>query len=97
MNIKTYLTCALFAASSSMAFAGDQECPTDMVNFWKNFAYKMESHDAVPKFLLDNGCFRGKNTTDFHVFMTERFDQPEKPELVDNLYMQLSWTNGYTY
>lgn len=95
MTIKSILLCCTLAASGAAMAGPDNPCPAEMVNFWKNFANKMDNPDAVPRFLLQNNCFRAVGTTDFPVLTVERLNNPDHQELVDRLYAQLAWTDGY--
>lgn len=95
MTIKPILlTCTLLAGTNALA-AQNTECPVELVNYWKNFATKMDNPDAVPRFLLENNCFRAVGTTQFPVLASERLDNPGQQELVDKLYAQLTWTSGH--
>ena len=102
MFIKASGLCALLLCLPLIAYAApdSSKCPTEKVNFWKNYtinAVNAVNGDMIPRFLLDNDCFRARVTTDFHAFMLLRLDNPEQDELVDLLYTQLSWTDGYDY
>ena len=66
-------------------------CPADLVNFWKNFAVNTDNYSAIPEFLLRNECFRARVSTEFHTAMVNRFDNPDDPQYVDQLYAQLDW------
>ena len=99
MNLKIISLSALLLTLSLAALAAPDatKCPADKVNFWKNYAVSADNGDVVPRFLLNNNCFRARVTTDFHSIMLKRLDNPDQDELVDQLFTQLSWTNGYDY
>lgn len=77
--------------SGSLALADDKQCPTDLVEHWKAFAVHTENADAIPRFLLDNGCLDVKGSTDFPQLTQQRLDYPEQAELVEQMYARLNW------
>ena len=76
-----------------------KDCPTELVNFWQKFS---QDNDAktMPGFLVVNDCVAANNLekeTDFYITTQKRFDKPDNEKLVDQLYTNLSWTDGYSY
>lgn len=75
-----------------MLVASEQEhCPSNLVNFWKNFAFNTDNYDSVPAFLLQNNCLRVRSSTAFHTAMIHRFDEPNNETYIHELYAQLDW------
>lgn len=97
-NLKQCLAVGLLIILSNSALADkyDNQCPTKLVNFWKNYAVKSDNYSAIPEFLLRNECFRARVSTEFHKAMINRFDYPEDQRYVDQLFAQLNWTKNAT-
>ena len=93
--MKVIIVSACFLAGAAHADMKDN-CPADIVNFWKNFAVKTENYTAIPVFLIENDCFRARVSTDFHTAMEKRFDHPEDLRYVDQLYAHLDWGRPVT-
>lgn len=92
MNRKTaFLILALGSSTAANAEPGNK-CPAELVNFWKSFAIRTENPDAIPRFLLQNDCFRALGITAFPELTRKRLDQPGRTELVDQMVAQLGWT-----
>lgn len=92
MNIKLVLALSILMLSSSLFAEQEQgkQCPTQLVNYWQNFAKHAQSPDATPYFLLNNRCFTVKGSTDFAKLIQLRLDEPERNELVDQMYVHLN-------
>lgn len=52
MNIKLVLALSILMLSSSLFAEQEQgkQCPTQLVNYWQNFAKHAQSPDATPYF-----------------------------------------------
>jgi hypothetical protein len=84
----------LILSNTTFAEKHDNPCPSELVNFWKNYAVNTDNYSAIPEFLLRNECFRARVSTEFHKAMVNRFDYPEDPRFVDQLFAQLDWSKN---
>lgn len=94
LNVVIVGSALLLASAVASAEKHENPCPSELVNFWKTYAVNTDNYSAIPEFLLRNECFRARVSTDFHTAMVSRFDHPENPRFVDELYAQLDWKSG---
>jgi len=95
-TIKLVTGLLLILSNATFADTYNNPCPSELVNFWKNYAVNSDNYSAIPEFLLRNECFLARVSTEFHKAMVNRFDHPEDPRFVDQLFAQLDWRQNTT-
>ena len=63
----------------------EQPCPEQLVEFWSNLSTDHRHRIDVPAFLLHTNCMYSKRSTEFHLAMLERLDNPSNPKLTEQL------------
>ena len=63
----------------------EKSCPEQLVEFWSNLSTDHRHRIDVPAFLLHTNCMESKRSTEFHVVMQERLDNPSNPKLTEQL------------
>lgn len=92
MNIKPALLAITLITPAAATLAEDnKQCPQELVTFWQTVSTRMENADAVPRFLLNNQCIKVQGSTEFPALTAQRLDDPERQELIDQMYAQLNW------
>ena len=98
MSTKHCLLAFIFVYLSSFATAEEQpKCPSEAVDFWQKYARKTSNDEGVPGYLLKNKCIDVDASTLFSTTFAQRLDNPQQQNLVDILYSELTWTDGYDY